>query len=68
MNSPQTYHKVGVLDGSPIVHGAEEVFAERQDHKLLEKTITEHELFGCAGDIAVVMQDAHACESCDLHL
>ena len=44
------------------------MLAERQDHKLFKETIAEHELFSCAGDIAIVMQDAHACESRDLHL
>ena len=32
------------------------MLAERQDHKLFEETIAEHELFSCAGDIAIVMQ------------
>ena len=40
-------------------------------HKFVKRTflkLTMHELFSCAGDIAIVMQDAHAYESCDLHL
>jgi hypothetical protein len=63
-----TYHEEGVLDGGSVAHGAEEVFAERQDHELLKETITEHELLGGARNVSVVVHDAHACESGDLDL
>ena len=63
-----TYHIEGVLNGSLVVHGAEEVFTERQDHKLLEEAITEHELLGGTGDVTVVVEDAHTCETGNLDL
>ena len=44
------------------------MLADRQDHKLLEETIAHHELLGGAGDVAVVVQEAHASEASDLDL
>lgn len=63
-----TYHVVGVLDWGVVEHGAEEVLAEGQDHKLLEEAITHHELLRGARDVAVVVQNAHTSESGDLDL
>eukprot|EP00353_Schmidingerella_taraikaensis_P013931 CAMPEP_0185572314 /NCGR_PEP_ID=MMETSP0434-20130131/4270_1 /TAXON_ID=626734 ORGANISM="Favella taraikaensis, Strain Fe Narragansett Bay" /NCGR_SAMPLE_ID=MMETSP0434 /ASSEMBLY_ACC=CAM_ASM_000379 /LENGTH=221 /DNA_ID=CAMNT_0028188149 /DNA_START=247 /DNA_END=913 /DNA_ORIENTATION=- len=58
----------GVLDGGLVVHGAEVVLADGQDHQLLEEAIAHHELLGGAGDVSVVVEDAHAGEASDLHL
>ena len=44
------------------------MFAESQDHQLLEEAIAHHELLGGTGDVPVVVQDTHACETSDLHL
>ena len=44
------------------------MFTERQDHELLKEAISEHELLRGARDVAIVVQDAHACETSDLHL
>ena len=63
-----TYHKVSVLDGGLVVHGAEVVLTESQDHQLLEEAVTHHELFGGTRDVPVVVEDTHTCETCDLHL
>jgi len=37
-------------------------------HKLLEESVSHHKLFSGTADVAVVMQDAHASETCDVHL
>ena len=63
-----TYHVESVLDWSIVVHGAEEVFTEGEDHELLEETISHHELLSGARDVPVVVQNAHASESGDLNL
>ena len=63
-----TYHVEGVLDWGVVVHGAEEVFAESEDHDLLEEAISHHELLGGTRDVTVVVEDAHTGESGDLHL
>ena len=44
----QTYNEESVLNWCLVVHGAEVVLAERQDHQLLEEAIAHHELLGCA--------------------
>ena len=44
------------------------MLAERQDHELLEEAISHHELLGGTADVAVVVKDAHACETTDLNL
>ena len=63
-----TYHEEGVLDGCLVHDGAEEVFTERQDHELLKEAVAEHELLGGTRDVAVVVEDTHACVTRDLHL
>ena len=63
-----TYHEISVLDGGLVHHGAEEVFSERQDHELLEEAISEHKLLRGTRDVAIVVQDAHTCETSNLHL
>ena len=44
------------------------MLTESQDHQLLKEAISHHELLGGTRDVSVVVQDAHACESGDLHL
>lgn len=63
-----TYHEESVLNGGPVAHGAEEVFLEGKDHQLLKEAVSHHKLFGGARDVAIVVQNAHACEARDLHL
>ena len=63
-----TYEEESVLDRSLVVHGAEVVLAERQDHKLLEEAVAHHELFRGARDVAVVVEETHAGEASDLDL
>ena len=67
-SAKDTYDEEGVLDGGLVVHGAEVVLAERQDHKLLEEAVAHHELLGGARDVAVIVEDAHASEASDLDL
>ena len=67
-NARYTYDEEGVLDGGLVVHGAEVVLTERQDHKLLEEAVAHHELLGGARNVAVVVEDAHASEASDLDL
>ena len=63
-----TYEEESVLDRSLVVHGAEVVLAERQDHQLLEEAIAHHELLGRTRNVSVVVEDAHAGEASDLYL
>lgn len=63
-----TYQEEGILDGGLVVHGAEEVFFQGEDHELLEEAVSHHELFCGARNVSIVVHDAHAGESCDLHL
>ena len=64
----RTYEEEGVLDGRAVVHGAEEVLLQGEDHQLLEEAVAHHELLGRARDVAVVVQHAHARETAHLHL
>ena len=67
-NVRHTYDEEGVLDRGLVVHGAEVVLTERQDHKLLEEAVAHHELLGGARNVAVIVEDAHASEASDLDL
>ena len=39
-----------------------------QNHKLLKDFISHKELLGSSGDVSVVVEDSHACESSDVDL
>ena len=60
--------EVSLFDGGSVAVRAEELVSEGQDHKLLHKFVTHHELFGGARNIPVVVHDSHSCETSDLHL
>jgi len=55
----KTYQVPVVLNRSLVVHGAEEVLAEGQNHELLKEAVTHHELLGCTRNVAVVVENAH---------
>lgn len=44
------------------------MLTDRQDHKLLEETISKHELLGSTRDVTVVVKDSHTCVTGDLNL
>ena len=44
------------------------MLTEGQDHKLFEELVTQHKLLGGTRDVPIVVEDAHASESSDLHL
>ena len=67
-NYNTTYQVPVVLNRSLIVHGAEEVVAERQNHELFKEAITHHELFSGTGNVAVVVKNTHAGVSGNVHL
>jgi len=55
-----TYDEEGVLNVSGVVHGAEEMCFQLEDHKLFEELVSEEELLGGTGDVSVVVEDTHA--------
>ena len=63
-----TYHEEGVLNGCLVHHGSEEVITDGKDHQLFQEAVAHHELLGCARNVPVVVQDAHARETSHLHL
>ena len=54
-----TYNVPVVLNRSLVAHGAEIVFSQGQNHKLLKEAITQHKLLGSSGNVAIVVQNTH---------
>ena len=63
-----TYNHEGLLDWSLVAHWSEELVAERQNHQLLEETVSVEELLGGSGDVSVVVENSHSVVTGDLGL